>query len=60
MSEHATIHLDCLHFGACSRDGIADNKTCSVCPAYETEYNEKRAIKAIKKFQNLYRRLFYD
>ena len=58
MGKAKTIHLDCLHFGACSRTGIAGNDTCSVCTAYETEFNEKRALKAIKKFQNSYRRLF--
>ena len=56
MSEVTTMHRDCLHFGACDRTGIAGNKTCSVCPAYETDYNEKRAIEAIKKFQKLLRR----
>ncbi|MBQ4469276.1 MAG: hypothetical protein II917_03955 [Synergistaceae bacterium] len=53
MSELTTMHRDCLHFGACARTGIAGNKTCSVCPAYETDYNEKRAIEAIKKFQKI-------
>ena len=53
MNEHATIHLDCLHFGACSRDEWAGNDTCSVCQGYETEYNEKHAIKTIKKIPEL-------
>lgn len=54
-----TIHHDCIHFVSCSRDGLAGSDTCSVCPAYENEYNENRAIKTINEFLNLFRRLKY-